>query len=147
MRKTDATLFLLFEASLLNVGRLHVNSTIHNAIGIRLLTHLCLGLSHPNEQKFWHSLANCVKLLCSWSIKLETKIDFFLHCHNFFKIRTTLFDRIKLLDETLLRLNEESLLTVLTFDSKMYNKQVNVQILNASADHIVHSNGFAGSLI
>ena len=147
MRKIDATLLFLFETSLLNVGRPHVNSTIHNAIGIRLLTHLRLGLSHHNEQKFRHNLANGVKLLCSWSIKLEIKIHFFLHCHNFFKIRTKLFDRIKLLDETLLQLNEESLLTVLTFDSKIYNEQVNVEILNASADYIIHSNAFAGSLI
>ena len=51
-----------------------------------------------------------------------------------FNIRRKLFDKIKLLDETLLQLNDESLLTVLLFGSKIYNEQVNVQILNTSID-------------
>ena len=54
-----------------------------------------------------------------------------------FNIRRKLFDKIKLLDETLLQLNDESLLTVLLFGSKIYNEQVNVQILNASIDFYI----------
>ena len=53
---------------------------------------------------------------------------------------------MKLLDETLLQWNDESLLTVLIFGSKIYNKQVNAQILNASIDYIIGSDRFAGSL-
>ena len=44
-------------------------------------------------------------------------------------------------------LNEESLVTVLLFGSKIYNEQVNVQILYASIDYIIDSNRFTGSLI
>ena len=55
-----------------------------------------------------------------------------------FNIRRKLFDKIKLLDEkTLCKLNDESLLTVLLFGSKIYNEQVNVQILNASIDFYI----------
>ena len=48
----------------------HANSTyrIHNPVGIRLLTHLCIGLSHLNEQ-FRDNFADCVDPLCFCSIK------------------------------------------------------------------------------
>ena len=85
--------------------------------------------------------------LCSHSIKRETTLHFFLTCHNFLNIRRKLFDKVNLLDETLLQLNDESLLTVLVFGSKIYIEQVNVQTLNASIDYITDSDRFTGSLI
>ena len=131
------------------MGRPHANSTyrIHNPVGIRLLTRLHLSLSHLNEHKFGHNFADCVNSLCSCCIEPETTLHVFLHCHNFLNIRRKLFDKIKLLDETLLQLNDESLLTVLLFGSKIYNEQVNVQILNASMDYIIDLDRFTGSLI
>ena len=95
------------------MGRPHANSTyrIHNPVGISLLTRLRLGLSHLNEHKFRHNFADCVNPLCSCSIKPETRLNFSLHCCNFLNIRRKLFEKIELLDETLLQLNDESLLT------------------------------------
>ena len=144
-----ATSFSLFTASLLKIGRPYANSTytIHNPDGKSLLRRLRLGLSHLNEHKFRHNFADCVNPLCSCSIEPETTLHFFLHCHNFLNIRRKLFDKIKLLDETLLQLKDQSLLTVLLFGSKIYNEQVNVQILNASIDYIIDSDRFTGSLI
>ena len=45
------------------------------------------------------------------------------------------------------KLNDESLLTVLLFSSKIYNKQVNVQILKASINYIIDSGRFTGSIL
>ena len=120
------------------MGRPHANSTyrIHNLVGIRLLTRLRLGLSHLNEHKFRHNFDDCVHPLCSCSIKPETTLHFFLHCCNVLYIRRKLFDKIKLLDETLLQLNDESLITVLLFGSKIYNEHVNAQILKASIGYM-----------
>ena len=84
--------------------------------------------------------------LCFCSIKPETTFHFFLHCRNFLNIRRKSFDKIKFLVEVLLQLNEEST-TALLFGSKIYNEQVNVQIINASIDYIIDSNRFTGSLI
>ena len=139
---------LFFKASLLKMVRPHANSAyrIHNPFGIRLLIHLCLGLSHLNEHKFSHNFVDCVNLLCFCSIKPETALHFFLHCFNFLN-RRKLFDKIKLLDKTVLQLNNESLLTLLPFGKKMYKKQVNVRFLNASIDYIICSDRFTGSLI
>ena len=110
------------------MGRPYPNFTyrIHNPVGIKLLTRLHLGPSHLNDHKFRHNIADCVNPLCSCSIKPETTRFFFLYCHNFLNIRKKLFDKIKLLDETLLQLNNESLLTVLLLSSKIHNEQVNV---------------------
>ena len=129
------------------MSRSHASSTyrIHNPVGIRPLTRLRLVLRHLNKHKFRHNFANCVNPLSSCSIEPETTLLFFLYCHSFLNIRRKLFDKIKL-DETLLQLNHESLLTVLLFGSKIYNEQVNVQILNASVDCIIDSDRFIGSL-
>ena len=72
-----ATSFSLFKALLLKMGHPHANPTyrIHNPVGIRLLTHLHLGLTHLNEHKFRHNFADC-------SIKPETTLHFFLCCCN-----------------------------------------------------------------
>ena len=107
------TSFSLSKASLLKMGRPHANSTyrIHNPVGISLLTRLRLGLSHLNEHKFRHNFADCVNPLCPCSIKPETTLNFSLHCCSFLNIRRKLFEKIELLDETLLQLNDESLLT------------------------------------
>ena len=131
------------------MGRPHANSTyrIHNPVGIRFLTRLRLGLNYLNDHKFRYNFADFANPLCSCSIEPETTLIFFLHCYNFLNIRRKLFDKIKLLDETLLQLNDESLLTVLLFGSKIYNEQVNVQILNASIDYIIDSDRFTGSLV
>ena len=130
----SATSFSMFKDSLLKTCQSHTNSTyrIHNQIEIRLLTCLSLSLSYLNEHKFIHNFADCVNPLGSCSIKCQTTLHFFVHCWNFFNFRRKLFDKIKLLDETLLQLNEESLLAVLLFDSKIYNEQVNVEIQQAS---------------
>ena len=92
------------------MSRPHASNTyrIHNPFGIRLLTRLRLGLSHLNKHKVRHNFADCVNPLCSCSIESETTLHFFLFFHNFLSIRRKLFDKIKLLDETLLQLNDES---------------------------------------
>ena len=69
----------------------------------------------------------------------------FSDCHNSSSIRRKLFDEIKLVDETLSQLNEESLLTVILFGSKIYKEQLNVQILSERVGYIYESNWFLGS--
>ena len=44
---------------------------IFDPIGSKLLTCLCLGLSHLNEHKFCHNFQDCLNPLCSCSCKIE----------------------------------------------------------------------------
>ena len=92
-------------------------------------------------------IADCVNPLCSCSIKAQATFHLFLHWRNFLNIRRKLFDKIKLLDETVLQLNNESLVAALLFGNKTYNEHVNVQILNASFGYTIDSDRFTGSLI
>ena len=94
------------KSSLLKLDHPQVNSTykIHNLIGIRLLTNLCLGLSHLNEHKFRHNFADCVTPFCSCKMKHETTLCFFMHYRNFLNTGRKLLDNIKVLDENHLQL-------------------------------------------
>ena len=73
------TSFSRFKALLLKMGCPHAKSTytVHNPVGIRLLTRLCLGLSRLNKNKFKHSLTDCVNPLCSCNIKPQITLLFF----------------------------------------------------------------------
>ena len=106
--RKGATSFSLIKASLLKMGCPHASSTykIHSSIERRLLTHLYLCLSHLNINiKSMNinsdNFADCVNPLSPCSIKTETTLHFFQYCCNFLN-RRKLFDKIKLLDETLL---------------------------------------------
>ena len=138
----------MLKTSLLKMGCPHANSTYktHNPVGIRLLTRLSLSLIQ--EHKF------DMILLIAWThyapavLNLRLQFIFFalpqLLKHHLIK---KLFDKIKLPGETLWELNNECLLTVLLFRSKIYKEQVNVQILNASIYYIINTDRFTGSLI
>ena len=48
---------------------------IHNPLGLKLLTRLRLGLSHLSEHRFNHNFENCLKPLCTCSLKVESTIS------------------------------------------------------------------------
>ena len=68
--------------------------SINNPVGLKLLTHLRLGLSHLNEHRFNHSFQNCINPLCSCSLKIESTSHFLLHCHHYTNICITLLNSI-----------------------------------------------------
>ena len=74
--------YKIFKNSLLKIGRPMPKPTfyIHNPLGLKLLTHLRLGLSHLNEHRFNHSFADCINHLGSFSLEAESTAHFFLHC-------------------------------------------------------------------
>ena len=67
---------------------------IQNPNGLKLLTILRLGLSHLNEHKFNDNFKDCVNLLCSCCLEVESVPHFFLHCYYFTDIRKTLFHEL-----------------------------------------------------
>ena len=93
----NAKSFLIFKNLLLKIGRLIQNSIfkIHDPLGIKLLTRLRLGLSHLNKHRFRHNFQDCLNLLCSCSLEVESSIHFFLHCQHFIQSLQTLLDSVK----------------------------------------------------
>ena len=53
------------------------------------------------------SFTSILSLFFPSLLNLRLHLNFFLHCHNFVNIRRKLFDKMKLLDETLLQLNRK----------------------------------------
>ena len=88
----NSKFYSVFKNSLLNIGRPMPKPTfnIHNPLGLKMLTRLRLGLSHLNEHRFNSNFEDCINLLCSYSLEVESTVHFFLHCRNFVNIRNTL---------------------------------------------------------
>ena len=85
--------FLIFRKRMLNLIRPKCNETyeIHNPTGLKLLTHLRLGLSHLNDHKFNHNFRDCINPLCLCSLY----VHFFLHFHHVSLQRQSLMNNIK----------------------------------------------------
>ena len=71
----------------------------------------------------------------------------YLHCHNYFTLRAELMNDLKIIDENILRLSENSLVQLLLFGDPKYSYIDNCQILNTSINFILKSERFKGSII
>ena len=62
-----------FQNTLLKLCRpnQHAIYSINNLVGLKLLTHLRLGLSHLDGHKFNHNFQNCINPLCSYSLVVK----------------------------------------------------------------------------
>ena len=62
-----------FQNTLLKLCRpnQHAIYSINNLVGLKLLTHLRLGLSHLDGHRFNHNFQNCINPLCSYSLVVK----------------------------------------------------------------------------
>ena len=83
----------IFKKNILQFIRPSSNSEYnsYNPKSIKLMNRFCLGLSHLLEHKFKHSFEDSINPLCSCGYKVESTINFFLHCPLFANERATLF--------------------------------------------------------
>ena len=127
-----------FKDSLLRVGRPTAKSTygIHNLIGLTFLTRLRLGLSHLHEHMFKHSVKYCVNPLCSCSLEIEYPSHFFLHCHYFTNIRSTL---------NIPRFSDSEIVELSLYGGSKFDLNQNTKILSSSISFILKSEKFNGS--
>ena len=52
--------------------------SIHNPVGVKLLTCLRLQLSHLNEHKFRHGFENAISPICSCNTEIESNEHFLI---------------------------------------------------------------------
>ena len=102
---------------------------ILNPVGIKLLTRLRLGWSHLNEHRFNHKFQNCTSPKCICSFENESRTHFFLHCHFYIPIRTTLFDNLKEVVNNLQELSDQTVTEMLLYGSLNLKGNQNSQIL------------------
>ena len=138
-----------FKKFLLRVGQPTAMLTyvIHNSIGLKFLTRFRLRLSHLNEHKFKHNLKNCVSPLCSFSLEIESPSHFFLHCHYFTNICSTILDDLKSNDVNGPSFPDSEIVELLFYGSPKCDLHQNTKVLSSSISFILKSENFNGSIL
>ena len=140
---------LTFRHALIKIGRPIPKPiyNVHNPVGLKLLTRLRLGLSHLNQHKFNHNFQNCLNPLCSCSLEVESVSHFFLHCHYYSNIHSTLLNELQSIDINLLNQEDDIVVEVLLYGSTKFNNNQNFRLLSSSIDYILKPKRFSGSLL
>ena len=108
---------------------------IHIPVGLKLLTRLRPGLSHPNEHRFNHNFQSCITSLCSCSFAIESTTHFLLHCHHLSNIRSTLLNSTNEVLGSITNISDLSdcaLVKILLFGDQNYTQVENACIINAT---------------
>ena len=89
--------FNAFKNSILNFIRPTPNNVFkcENHRGIKLITRLCVGLSHLHEHKFKHSFQDALNPICSCGFDVELASHYILHSPMYNDERHTLLSTIK----------------------------------------------------
>ena len=89
LRNTES--YTLFRSSILKFIRSSPKSFYgcQNIMGIKLITRLCLGLSHLREHKSKHSFQNTLNPLCNCGMDVKSSTHFLLQCPSYINERCT----------------------------------------------------------
>ena len=110
--------------------------SIHDPVGVKLLTRLWLQFSHFNGHKSRHNFKDCVSPMCDCGAETETISHFFLHCQCFANERQKLRDDVYQIDASIKNLNEESLIDSLLM------VQIGLTTVNVLKDLLLTSANF-----
>ena len=102
--------FVVFKNSILKFIRPSPSNVFscNNYKGIRLFTQLRVGMGHLREHKFKHNFQDCLNLICSCDLDIESTPHFLLHCPSFNDERSTLLSTLNNTDCKLLELTKSS---------------------------------------
>ena len=103
-------------------------------------------LSHLNKHRFNHNFQNCIKPLCTRSLKVESTSHFFLHCLHY-NIRETLLNELKSVDENILTLSGNKLINLLLYGDSKFDSNKNTRLLNAAIKYVIDSDRFTVPLV
>ena len=127
----DAESIKQFKSMLKNFFSLNQRSlfSIHDPVGVKMLTRLRLQFSHLNEHKFCHNFKDCVSPMGDFSAETKTTSNLFLSCQFFANERQELRHYLYRIDASIKNLNENSLIDVLLYGSDRFNDSENNKIL------------------
>ena len=138
----------VFKSKVLKFVRPKANSFFNylNPKGVKLITRLLLGLSHLRDHKFNHSFQECLNLICSSGIEVETTAYYLLYCPNYLHERKTLLDNIKSVLLNILERSDSFINNVLLFGDTSLDDSSNTVILNVTINYITSAKRFDGSI-
>ena len=137
-----------FFKTLLKIGW-HNQCTIYsitNPVGLKLLTHRRLGLSHLNKHRFNPNFQNFINPLCSCSHEIESTSRFLLHWHHFTNISLTLLNSITEIICNTFKISDNCLVNLL-FGNQKYTEIDNSYIISTTMKYLLDSKTFRGPLI
>ena len=123
------------------------NQTNRVKVGLKLLTHLRLILSHLNEHRLNHNFQNYINPLCSCILEIESTSNFLLHCYHYANIHIILLNGISEIIGNTFNINDECLVNLLLFGSQKYIEIDNSHIVNATIKYLLDSGWFNGPVI
>ena len=85
--------------------------------------------------------------LCSCSLEVKSISHFFLHCHCYSDIRSTLLNELQSIDINLLNQEDDIGVEVLLYGSTEFNTNQNFRLLSSSIDYTLKLERFSGSLL
>ena len=120
---------------------------IHNALGIKLATRLCLGFSQFDEHKFRHYFQDTLNLLCECDQDIKSTMHFFLQCANVLVPRQTLYQKITNTDDNTFSQSEAQLTQTLLCGNQNYHSNINRFIMISTIEYLTSTERFKCSLI
>ena len=139
----------IFKSKLLSHIR-PVQSNIYSIFeekGLKLLTHLRLGLIHLHEYKFCHNFQDCVNPLCSCSLEIEDTSHYLLHCHHFSNRRIDLMNGVNSIIPNFQSMNDNMKKDILLYGDSRFNKNKNKIILEATINYLKNFERFSQSIL
>ena len=104
-------------------------------------------MSHLREHKFKHNFQDFLNPICSCGLDIKSTSHFLLHCPTFDDEQFTLLSTLNNIDCILLELTESSLSQTLLYGNKLFDKEKNTRILNATIEYILSTERFEEPLI
>ena len=89
--------------------------SIHNPVGVKLLTRLRLQLSHLTEHTFRHDFEDTISHMCSCNARIESNEHFLLRCHFYSSQRLELFDKLNKINSSFFKLSAKDQVNILLY--------------------------------
>ena len=122
--------------------------SIHNSVGVKLLTRLRLQLSHLNEHKFRHGFEDTISPMCSCNAEIESNEHFLLRCQFCFSLRLELFDKLNKINSSFFKFGAKDQVNILSY---VYSSEkpisLNRDIIKLVIDFLIESGRFDRPLI
>ena len=126
-----------------------VQNSIYNIFGpkgLKFLTRLRLGLSHPNAHGFRHNFQDYLNPLCCYSLKTEDTSRYLLHCYHFLNHCPHLMNSVKFACDNFESMSDNVKKNVLLYGDSRFDEFKNRFILEATITYIKDSERFSGYL-
>ena len=136
----------MFKSRLLSFIRPN-QSNIYNIFdptGLKLLTHLCLGLNDLNEHKFRCNFQDCLNPLCPCSLVIEDTTHYLVHCQYFSNHRYDLMNSVKSIIPNFESLTDNNRIDILLYGDSRFDENKNKIILKATINYLKNSERFLG---